>query len=585
MIVIDVQPDAVLIGGVDPLRLNDVIMDAPEPPTPGTSVLKPVAANLLYLFEALPAASWNDPKAQLMEARAHRFIAERIQRPEPGDYEKNWPFRVTPKGYQLRIFAAARTMPFIALAPVAPGTGKSKMMIDIAADKFMRNEIDCVAVVASPRGVHRQWVERAIPEHMTKSVRWSADYWSPTRRTPDAVSKANGRRALRWLTFSLSAFSGSKSKADQALRDFMASGRCLLIEDESSRIKTPDAKRTQAFIGTWRRGKHTPGLASLATCRAILTGTPITKGIENLWSQYEFLDPSIIGMSNYSAFRARYCVTAPAFRGALPGVVKIVGYRNTEEFVRKIAGVTFVVPKDVLGLPPKSYEELPVELTPEQSKAYKSLARKSVEELKKMGRAVPKNAGVKLMRLQQILSGRVYEEGATIEEPPVLTTLPSRRIETLREYIDANASDRPTIVWARFRDDILEIEEALKKMGRAPVTYFGDTDDDARDAAVQAIRRGVASDFVANPAAAGMGIDGLQEAVELALYYSHSYNREERWQSEDRIHRLGMRGTAMYVSMIAEGTVDRMVMDAYKQTEDLIETLMRRPELIPMLGD
>jgi hypothetical protein len=122
-------------------------------------------------------------------------------------------------------------------------------------------------------------------------------------------------------------------------------------------------------------------------------------------------------------------------------------------------------------------------------------------------------------------------------------------------------------------------------MGRTPVTYYGATDDDARDAAVEAIRRGTASDFVANPACAGMGIDGLQEAVELGIYYANSYNREHRWQSEDRIHRLGMCGTALYADMVAPGTVDRLALESFKVTEDLIATLMQRPELIPILND
>lgn len=583
MIVIDAQLDAVKVGGVDPLELNDVMQDAPEPPTPG-SFMKSTPANLLYLFGRFKDAIWNDPLQLLMTARAHSFV-DRLHRQEPTDYDIYWPFKLKPLPHQLKIFAAARTLPYVALAPVAPGTGKTKMALDIAADKFMRGEIDCVAVVAAPRGVHRQWVNRAIPEHGTDAIKWSAAFWKPTARTPDTVMKPNGRRRLRVLTFNVEAFSSAKGKAATALAAFMASGRCMLIEDESSRIKTYNAKRTLAFIGETKRGKHIPGLASYATARMILTGTPITKGLEDLWAQYEFLDPGIIGMSNYFAFRARYCVTAPAFRGALPGVVKITGYRNVEEFVRKIAPVTFVVPKSVLGLPPKSYEELPVILTDEQKVAYKATAKQVVQDLKEANLTKAKNGGVKYMRLQQILCGRTYAPGATIEEPPILSTIPSYRVSTLVDYIDSVAADRPTIVWSRFTQDIEEIAAALRKIGRRPVTYYGATSDNDRVTAIKAMRRGDATDFVANPTAGGMGIDGLQEVCDLAIYYASSWNREERWQSEDRIHRIGMGGTALYVDMVAAGTVDRQILDSYKSTEDLIASIMRRPELIPVLGD
>jgi len=46
-----------------------------------------------------------------------------------------------------------------------------------------------------------------------------------------------------------------------------------------------------------------------------------------------------------------------------------------------------------------------------------------------------------------------------------------------------------------------------------------------------------------------------------------------------------MCGTALYADMIAPGTVDRMILDAYKTTSDLIATLMDRPELLAITND
>lgn len=520
-----------------------------------------------------------------MEARAHRFI-EAQRRAEPGEYEATWPFKMPCRSYQLKIFAAARHMKFIALAPVVMGSGKTKMLIDIAADKFMRGAIDCVAVVAAPRGVHRQWVNEALPAHMTDAVKWVGAVWKSTSKTNPAVMRANGRRSLRFLTFNVEAFSTDSGKAAKALREFMESGRCFLIEDESSRIKSHRAARTKAFIGEWVRGKHKPGLAELATCRAISSGTPITKGLEDLWSQYEFLDPNAIGMSNFFAFRARYCVTVPAYRGAALGAVKITGYRNMEEFVRKIAPYTFVVPKSVLGLPPIRREELPVELTKEQSSIYTALRKKLVEDLKAKRIATPANAAVRFLRLQQVLCGRVYEVNEDEDEPPVCKSIPSYRVATLVEYLEANPG--PTVIWARFTNDILEIEAALIKAGRNPVTYYGATSDDDREAKKKLFKAGGATDFVSNPSVGGMGVDGLQEAAEQAVYYSGSFNREHRWQSIDRIDRLGkknMTTSSLIVDMVVPNSVDRMILDSYEKTGNLVQSLMDRPEMIPVLSD
>lgn len=881
---IDVQEALTRVTGLDPLQLNDLLVDAPEPAKPGDlSGLRTVGANLLYLFEKLPDAIWNDPGSRLMEARAHRYIG-RLSRRQPDDSDRNFPFKVQPKPYQLNIFAAARYMsPFVALAPVAPGcvdadteylsptgwrriadycggavaqywpdsghidfvseptfvrlpcewmyhfktsrgvdqmlseehrvlldggevvtagaiaeyapllspkkircrttfkvttpgielrdasirlqvavnadgyipsdrpnvkntchmrlkklrkkerlrallaaanvpfsekpcvpdgftqftfsapwnkgygaawwqasqsqleiiaeeapywdgsfrraegetfftrdkdsadfiqyamsaagrrtschrqdrlregyvrgdyivhssarppavgmlgkrksvkkvatpdgykycfmvpstflllrrggnifatgnTGKTKMTIDICASKFLDGEIDGVAVIAAPGAVPSQWVDEALPDHMTPAVKWVGATWKSTRKTDKRIMSPHTKQ-MRWLTFKVEAFSGSNSKAAKALAEYLKSGKIALVWDESSRGKNPRAARTKAILE----------IGPLAVFRMILSGTPITKGMEDLWSQYEFGDPQIIGMSNYYAFRGRYCVTVPSYKGAPRGAVKIAGYRNTEEFVRKIAGVTFVVPKDVLGLPPKTYEELPVELTRDQKMAYNALRHKLVDDLADMGIASPVNAAVRLCRLQQVLCGRVYEQPSDLEEPPFAKDIPSHRIDTLLEYIDLN--EGPNVIWCRFTDDILGIEAALKKAGRSPVVYYGDVSDEDRDARKRAFITGKATDFVANPATAGMGLDKLQTICQRSIWYSNSFNRESRWQGEDRIHRLGMCGTALNVDMIAPNTVDRLILASYKKTEDLIRSIMARPELVPVLND
>lgn len=572
---IDVRDTLARVMGLDPLQLNDLLADAPEPPPQGFGGVRPTAANLLYLMEKLPHATWQDPAGKLMEARAHRLI-EAMRQEEPGDYERSWPFREPCWPFQLRIFTAARKMPHFALAPVVMGSGKTKMLIDVAADKFMRDDIDCVAVIAAPKGVHRQWVETAIPRHMTKSVKWRAAVWKPTRKTPDEVAKPGRVRRLRIMAFNVEAFSAESGRGAKALRDFMKSGRCFLIEDESSRIKTPGAERTKSILK----------LAPLAVCRAISTGTPITKGLEDLWAQYQFLDPSIIGMSNYFAFRNRYCVTIPAYRGAGLGVVKIVGYRNMEEFVRKIAPSTFVVPKSALGLPAKRREELPVDITPGQRKLYNALRDQLVDDLLEHRIASPANAAVRLVRLQQILCGRAYEVSSNEDEPPVAKSIPSLRIPTLMTFLEDNPG--PTVIWARFTNDILEIEAALAKAKLRAVTYYGATSDEGREAAKKAMCSGKADYFVSNPSVGGMGVDGLQEVCEQAIYYSSSFNREHRWQSEDRIDRIGKRSMStpsLYVDMVVPNSVDRMILQSYEKTEDLIRGVMDRPELLATLNE
>ena len=581
VITVYVRDNGIRVAGLDPLRSNDLCQDAPEPPERGLGDLRATIPNLLYVFEKLPEAVWDDPKSMLMEARALRYM-ERLQDVEPGEYEKSWPFKQEPRPFQLKIFARARHMTAIALAPVVMGAGKTKILLDVAADKYMRGEIDCVAIIAAPRGVHRQWIEEAIPKSLTDDIKYIAAVWSPTRQTPERVMRPYGTPRLRFLAFNIGAFSTASGKAAMALRQFMNSGRCMLIEDESSRIKNHKAARTKALIGETKRGKKIEGLARYAVVRAIASGTPITKGIEDLWSQYEFLDPDIIGMSNYYAFQARYCVTQrPPGRNVDPRAQVIVGYRNTEEFVNKIAKVTFVVPKSALGLPEKSFEELPVELTREQKMIYNAIRNKLVDDLKDRRITLPNNAAVRYLRLQQVLCGRVYEDSENDEEPPISKDIPSNRVSTLLEWRELHPG--PAVIWCRFHKDIEDVFYALNRGNYKPVCYYGETSDEDRALAKRAFREGFATDFIGTAASAGMGVDGLQDVCEQAIYYSSTFSREHRWQSEDRIHRIGMKGNASYTDMVVPRSVDRMILDSYKETADLIASVMSHPDMIPIL--
>jgi len=568
--IVRVTGGTVTLHGLSAVARNDLLMGAPEPPTDGSAFLRATSANLLSLDERLPTATWVDPEQRLLEARSIQVIND-LHREEPGAYEEAFPFRVVPYDFQKRVFCVARRLKNFALAPMAMGTGKTKVTLDIAAAKFLDGEIDTLCIIA-PNYVQRQWVERGVPEHLSRAVSHSAAVWKPSRRGDFARMLRHTPNHLRILCFNVEAFSGETGKAYKAAIEFMHSGRCLLVVDESSRIKNPKAIRTKAILK----------LADHAACRGILTGTPITRGIEDMYSQYAFLDPNILGMSNYFAFRHRYCVTAPVpGRASAFGAVRIVGYKNVEEFIHKIAPVTFAIPKDVLGLPAKVYEQYDVTMTPEQERIYNAMRDELIEDLVTQHIANPANAAVRLTRLQQVLSGRYFEYPVSSDPDEVPDTIPrdvaSNRISCLIDLL--NDYDGQAVIWARFRDDIVAIQKALENIGYPAVSYYGETKDADRVAAVQKFRDGEVRYFVANPATAGTGVDGLQVAG-LAVYFNNSFNAEQRWQSEDRIHRIGMTGTALIVDMVVPGTVDELVLDNLKSKSDLARAVTEAPEIL-----
>lgn len=567
---ISVAPSLTTISGVDRLRIRDTYFDAPEPPTEEESAngIRSTGANILFLHERFPDAVWHDPGNRLVEARTYRYLT-RLRTTEPGEYERAWPFKVPPKDHQLKVFTHARHLPNIALAPAALGTGKTKMALDISADKFMLDEIDGIAVICL-NGLKPQWAHQAVPTHLSDAVPRKVHLWKPTTKIPADVQRQRlDERYMRIMVFNIEAFQRQGSKASNALSAFLRSGRILLILDESTRIKNYRAERTKELLR----------LAPLASHRMILTGTPVTKGLEDFFTQYQFLDPDIIGLSNFFAFRGRYCnVQRVPGRNVDPRAMRITGYRNQEELIRKIAPVSFMIPESVLGLPEKRYERIEVEMTPEQHELYYMLQNQLVEDLMARRIESPIFAMVRLLRLQQVLCGRYYEVVETEEEliRSVPRRLPNNRPEVLANVLEQY--DRQALIWVRFTADIDDIVERIGGLGRLGI-YEGSTPQHERDRQVKAFQQGDIDYMILNTATGSTGVDGLQ-CASLSLYYSNSFSREARWQSEGRIYRMGQRHSTCFTDFVCPGTVDTKILRAYKETQDLAMMVMNDPSFL-----
>ncbi|MFW6030690.1 MAG: SNF2-related protein, partial [Halanaerobiales bacterium] len=114
-----------------------------------------------------------------------------------------------------------------------------------------------------------------------------------------------------------------------------------LIIDESHMIKNYDTNRTK-FINK--------NLIKLSKYRAILTGTPVTQGIWDLYTQFYFLHPKILGYHSWHSFASNHLEYSDKF----PGM--IVEAHNTDYITKKINPYVYQVTKDeCLNLPNKSY--------------------------------------------------------------------------------------------------------------------------------------------------------------------------------------------------------------------------------------
>lgn len=497
----------------------------------------PIRPNVQYLRDNFRRSEYTDEAiAAIRDAISEPTRAPSVRLDFPG----------VPMAHQVQAAtrAAGREAFFFAHAM---GAGKTYTMIALAMSMYRAGMIDAMVVLCPAtimtdvwEGQIQQWTEGTEVE---VCIAKSSTHASTAKFVAQGPS---GR--MRFLVMSIQAMSSDKGRAFSFARDFMRTHRSVLAVDESSRIKNPKAKRTKNIIE----------LGNYADYRWCATGTKITNGIHDLYSQFRFLDWKIIGHKSYYTFQNRYCRMG-GFEGR-----QIIGYDNVNELLELIGPSIHVIRKeDANDLPPKTYQVRSVEASPEQKKLYAQLAN-YMEAHDGNATLTVKTMLERMTRYQQLAGGNFpYQDGKEWTTRPVSGTNP--KITELLDLLDD--TDESVIIWARFVPEIMAIDAALSvKYGAdAVVTYYGGTED--RKDAIVRFQGKKARFMVANQATAGMGL--TLTAATIAVYYSNSFSYEDRVQSEDRCHRTGQTHPVTYIDLLSDLPIDQDIRRALSEKKSM----------------
>lgn len=457
------------------------------------------------------------------------------------------------------------------------GTGKTWTLLADAERLYAAGKIDAIAVVA-PKGVHTNWVLREIPTHMegqivarywtkmggTKGKKWMEDVFNPRSN--------GGINPLRVFAINIDAV--NTTSGHQFLERFLRATRCYFIIDESSRIKNPTAKRSQKLVK----------MRDLAAYRRIATGTPITKAPTDAFMQMEFLESGLLGTTSYRAFVAEYSdlmdpdhpmmkkMIEKTPRAIHAQVVKRDSngrpiYKNLDKLQKLLIPHTYrVLKKDCLDLPPKVFKTRYFELEPAQRKVYDHLEDESRIVLAD-GTISPVKRLAALMKLQQVTSGYVIVP--VPGEDPIMRFVSDEnpRLETFVDMVEDIDDEQSVIVWARFRPELEAIAAALKSLGKTFAEYHGGVGEADREAAVNDFQSGKVQYFVGNAQSGGIGLTLTR--AEQVVYYSNSFDLEQRLQSEDRAHRIGQKKTVVYTDFAAVDTIDQSITRSLQMKQDV----------------
>jgi SNF2 family DNA or RNA helicase len=421
------------------------------------------------------------------------------------------------------------------------GTGKSKIIIDEIINLNEQGLINCVVILA-PNNVHVNW-KNELEKHGPGYDKWEIQIWRSgqnEKKREETTRQIIASGKLLVFLMNIEALSTKPGK-EYLHRLLLARRRAYFVIDESHKIKSNSAIRTKAAIE----------LGKLASIRRIATGTEAEEGLENLYSQFKFLDPNIIGIRSFTAFRSMFCIMG----GYENREVK--GYQNQELLAQRIAPYIYSKrKKDCLDLPDKVYVRHEIEMTPQQLKLYRQLEDELLLELNSGQLVDATVAMVRMMRLQQILCGHINSSEG--ERRPA-DIIPSTRADYVAEIVDEASSK--VIIFCRFIMDVQLVCNALGKNDIGSIGISSLVEGNRRLDEIDRWRNDKnIKALVITSATGGVGLT-LNEAT-TTIFYSNSWSATDRMQAEDRNHRIGQNSKVTYHDLYVKNKVDHRLLYA-----------------------
>jgi SNF2 family DNA or RNA helicase len=421
---------------------------------------------------------------------------------------------------------------------MAMGTGKSRTAIELVARRLGR--IDRVLWFC-PVGL-KETVRQEILKH--------TDCQSSDIHVFNGRTSAQNLPRVLWHVVGIESMSNS-TRVTLAVNKLITT-RTFVILDESSYIKGHSAIRTLRITK----------LAEKARYRLILTGTPLSQGVVDLFAQMRFLSPKILGYNSFYSFAANHLEYSEKY----PGM--IVRAHNVPYLAAKIAPYTYQVTKEeCLTLPDKLYEYRYFRMTSEQRYCYGLAKDEAITQL-----ADDDIDSIAIFRmfshLQQIVCGywnRRIKRGM-FEKLEFL----HYRIETLNSVLADIPVGEKVIIWCKYHYDIKQIGPKLERLfGVGSVAYFhGGLSERKRVEQVERFR-GDARFFLATQSAGGHGLT-LNEA-HYVVFYNNGFKYSERLQAEDRCHRIGQQHKVTYIDIECVDSIDERIATALANKGDVVQ--------------
>lgn len=421
-----------------------------------------------------------------------------------------------------------------------PGTGKTRGHLDVFKQRLDKGEVDRLVVVAPKSLMISAWQEDA--NTFIPGVPVGLSFAGTKRELPflsNAPIVVINTDGVKWLA----------SKTPGWFKKNLGPRSTLLI-DESTAYKNYTSQRSRAIR---KIKKH-------FEFRTLLTGTPITKSVTDIWHQALILDDGAALGTSFVKFRNEMQIPVP--RGMFTDWQDREDAEELAGFMLKHMTIRHEFEK-VMDIPPNHTRHVNFDVSKRIMKAYKDMLDYSILELRS-GMVSAVQAAQLNSKLLQILSGCVYDDNGN---PQLIDT---SRYELAADLVNEAKHSLTFFLWSHQKEQMAKL---LKARGVEFDTIDGKVKTTRRAEIVRDYQAGNLQTLLLQPQTGAHGLT-LTKGTR-TIWTVPVYQPDFLKQGLHRIYRGGQTKKTENILITALGTIEKRVYDImsgrYERMTNLLE--------------
>lgn len=392
-----------------------------------------------------------------------------------------------------------------------------------------------------------------VPLRVATSV-WPAekDKWDHTRFLRMSVMTGSAKSRIAALNTAADVYVINRENI-KWLVDYLEKNRMpwpfdFVVIDELSSFKNWKAQRFKALK------KVRPFIQRMVG----LTGTPVPKGLMDLWAEVGIIDQGKRLGRFIGKFRETYF--KPGAMNPYTGVVfDYVPLPSAEQKIyERISDITISMKSmDYLEMPEKISVEHAVEMDSDERSLYDEMKKELVLAIN--GEVIDAaNAAVLSGKLQQMANGGLYASDGFVK-------IHDRKLDMLEDLIE-EANGQSVLIAYWYQHDKERIMERLTHLGYKPREMKSCKD-------IEDWNAGKIQIALISPASAGHGLN-IQQGGHILIWYSLCWSLEMYEQTCARLWRQGQKNVVTIHHIVCKGTVDADVLAALESKSSTQQNLI-----------